>query len=47
MNSPQRAQSAGRVDAVCEHGLERVVAKKHSSRYPSEERGWIKLKNPS
>jgi ATP-dependent DNA ligase len=33
--------------AVCEHGLEGVVAKKRSSRYRSGERGWIKLKNPN
>jgi bifunctional non-homologous end joining protein LigD len=33
--------------AVCDHGLEGVVAKGRSSRYRSGERGWIKLKNPN
>jgi bifunctional non-homologous end joining protein LigD len=33
--------------AVCDHGLEGVVAKRRSSRYGSGERGWIKLKNPN
>jgi bifunctional non-homologous end joining protein LigD len=28
--------------AVCEHGLEGVVAKRRSSRYRPGERGWIK-----
>jgi ATP-dependent DNA ligase len=32
-------------EAVCEHELEGVVAKRRSSRYPSGERGWIKMKN--
>jgi ATP-dependent DNA ligase len=32
-------------EAVCEHKLEGVVAKRRSSRYLSEERGWIKTKN--
>jgi len=32
--------------AVCEYGLEGVVAKKLSSRYRSGERGWVKTKNP-
>jgi bifunctional non-homologous end joining protein LigD len=31
--------------AVCEHELEGVVAKRRSSRYSSRERGWIKTKN--
>jgi bifunctional non-homologous end joining protein LigD len=31
--------------AVCEHELEGVVAKRRSSRYASGERGWIKVKN--
>ena len=31
---------------VCEHGLEGVVAKKHSGRYRQGERGWVKVKNP-
>ena len=34
-------------DAVCRHGLEGVVAKRHDSRYGSNERGWVKVKNPS
>ena len=33
--------------AVCEYGLEGVVAKKLSSRYRSGERGWVKVKNPN
>ena len=33
--------------AVCEMGLEGVVAKKRSSRYRRGDRGWIKVKNPS
>jgi bifunctional non-homologous end joining protein LigD len=33
--------------AICEQGLEGVVAKRNSSRYRSGERGWVKLKNPS
>ena len=32
-------------DAVCEHELEGVVAKKRSGRYLSGDRGWIKTKN--
>jgi ATP-dependent DNA ligase len=31
--------------AVCERGLEGVVAKKMASRYRSGERGWVKVKN--
>jgi bifunctional non-homologous end joining protein LigD len=33
--------------AVCEHGLEGVVAKKLTGLYRRGERGWIKLKNPN
>jgi bifunctional non-homologous end joining protein LigD len=33
--------------AVCEMGLEGVVAKKRSSRYRPGDRGWVKVKNPS
>jgi bifunctional non-homologous end joining protein LigD len=33
--------------AVCEHGLEGVVAKRVSSRYRPNRRGWIKTKNPN
>jgi bifunctional non-homologous end joining protein LigD len=32
--------------ALCEHGLEGVVAKKRTSLYRTGERGWIKKKNP-
>lgn len=32
-------------DAVCEHELEGVVAKRRTSRYAAGERGWIKTKN--
>lgn len=32
-------------DAVCEHELEGVVAKRRRSRYGPGERGWIKTKN--
>jgi bifunctional non-homologous end joining protein LigD len=34
-------------NAVCEHGLEGVVAKRLSSRYRANQRGWIKTKNPN
>jgi bifunctional non-homologous end joining protein LigD len=34
-------------DAVCEHELEGVVAKRRTSRYGPGERGWIKTKNRS
>jgi bifunctional non-homologous end joining protein LigD len=34
-------------DAVCSFGLEGVVAKRLSSRYRPNERGWIKTKNPN
>ena len=33
--------------AVCELGLEGVVAKKHSSLYRPNDRGWVKVKNPN
>ena len=33
--------------SVCELGLEGVVAKKHSNRYRSGQRGWVKKKNPN
>jgi len=33
--------------AVCEHGLEGVVAKRLTSRYGPNRRGWIKTKNPN
>jgi bifunctional non-homologous end joining protein LigD len=33
--------------SVCELGLEGVVAKKHSGRYRTGERGWVKTKNPN
>lgn len=32
-------------DAVCEHELEGIVAKKRSGRYACGERAWIKTKN--
>jgi ATP-dependent DNA ligase len=32
--------------AVCERGLEGVVAKRATSRYRPNERGWVKVKNP-
>jgi bifunctional non-homologous end joining protein LigD len=32
-------------EAVCEHELEGVVAKRRSGRYVSGERGWVKTKN--
>jgi bifunctional non-homologous end joining protein LigD len=32
-------------EAVCEHELEGVVAKKRSGRYLPGERGWVKTKN--
>ena len=33
-------------EAVCQHELEGIVAKRRSSRYLSGERGWVKTKNP-
>lgn len=32
-------------NAVCEHELEGVVAKRKGSRYRPAERGWVKIKN--
>jgi bifunctional non-homologous end joining protein LigD len=32
---------------VCDLGLEGIVAKKHSSLYRSNDRGWVKVKNPN
>jgi bifunctional non-homologous end joining protein LigD len=32
-------------EAVCEHELEGVVAKRRSGRYLPRERGWVKTKN--
>jgi ATP-dependent DNA ligase len=32
--------------AVCEQGLEGIVAKRSTSMYGSGQRGWIKVKNP-
>jgi bifunctional non-homologous end joining protein LigD len=34
-------------DAVCELGLEGVVAKRTTSRYGASRRGWVKVKNPN
>jgi bifunctional non-homologous end joining protein LigD len=34
-------------DSVCSFGLEGVVAKRLSSRYRTNQRGWIKTKNPN
>jgi bifunctional non-homologous end joining protein LigD len=33
-------------EAICEHELEGVVAKRRSGRYVSGERGWVKTKKP-
>ena len=33
-------------DAVCERGLEGIVAKRSTSLYRSGQRGWVKVKNP-
>ena len=33
--------------AVCKLGFEGVVAKKLTSRYRPNDRGWIKVKNPN
>lgn len=33
--------------AVCEHGLEGIVAKRTSGTYRPGQRGWVKIKNPS
>jgi len=35
------------LDAVCEHGLEGVVAKRRAGIYRPGYRGWTKIKNPS
>jgi ATP-dependent DNA ligase len=32
--------------AVCEHGLEGIVAKRSASTYRPGQRGWVKVKNP-
>jgi len=34
-------------DAVCDLGLEGVVAKRSTSRYGANRRGWVKVKNPN
>jgi|SRR3954447_8775176 bifunctional non-homologous end joining protein LigD len=34
-------------EAVCERGLEGIVAKSHRSLYRAGKRGWIKVKNPA
>jgi bifunctional non-homologous end joining protein LigD len=41
------ADGAALFDAVCKLGLEGVVAKRLSSRYRANQRGWIKTKNPN
>jgi ATP-dependent DNA ligase len=41
------ADGAALFDAVCRLGLEGGVAKRLSSRYRTNQRGWIKTKNPS
>jgi bifunctional non-homologous end joining protein LigD len=33
--------------AVCERGLEGIVAKRSASTYRPRQRGWIKVKNPA
>ena len=33
-------------DAVCEHGLEGIVAKRRNGLYRPGYRGWTKIKNP-
>jgi bifunctional non-homologous end joining protein LigD len=33
--------------AVCEHGLEGIVAKRSASTYRPGQRGWVKVKNPA
>jgi bifunctional non-homologous end joining protein LigD len=33
--------------AVCERGLEGLVAKRLTSRYRPAQRGWVKVKNPA
>jgi ATP-dependent DNA ligase len=47
---PSRSQSAhgnALYAAVCEHGLEGVVARKLSDRYRPRSRNWVELKNPN
>ena len=34
-------------DAVCEHGLEGIVAKRRNGLYRPAHRGWVKVKNPN
>ena len=34
-------------EAVCNLGLEGVVAKRRASRYGANVRGWVKIKNPN
>ena len=41
------ADGAALFDGVCKLGLEGVVAKRLSSRYRANQRGWIKTKNPN
>jgi bifunctional non-homologous end joining protein LigD len=41
------ADGAALFDSVCRFGLEGVVAKRLSSRYGANQRGWIKTKNPN
>jgi ATP-dependent DNA ligase len=41
------ADRAPLFDAACGPGLEGVVAKRLSSRYRANQRGWIKTKNPN
>jgi bifunctional non-homologous end joining protein LigD len=41
------ADGAALFDGVCRLGLEGVVAKRLSSRYGANQRGWIKTKNPN
>jgi bifunctional non-homologous end joining protein LigD len=35
------------LEAVCERGLEGIVAKRRSGKYRPGQRGWVKVKNPS
>jgi bifunctional non-homologous end joining protein LigD len=41
------ADGAALFDGVCKLGLEGVVAKRLSSRYRTNQRGWLKTKNPN
>jgi ATP-dependent DNA ligase len=34
-------------DAVVDHGLEGIVAKRRDGLYRSGQRGWVKVKNPN